>query len=237
MPAVFVHGVPDTAAMWAPLLDRLDRDDVVCPSLPGFGTTVPAGFGSTKEEYAAWLVDQLRKLDGPIDLVGHDWGALLTQRVATTNPELLRSWVLADAAISDVFRWHDLAQQWQTPDVGEQLMELMSGDAVADALRAGGHPDPVGAAARIDDTMRAAVLALYRSAVHIADEWTAGPEPHGRPALVVWGTHDPYGPPEYGRAAATRAGADFVAWDAGHWSVVERPDDAAAALQRFWGAV
>ncbi len=236
MPAMFVHGNPDTAALWTPLIAVLERDDVMCPSLPGFGTPVPSGFGCTKEEYASWLVDELRTAGEPVDLVGHDWGSILVQRVATTNPELLRSWVLANGAVSEAFRWHELATQWQTPGVGEQIMELMTGDAVVDALRDGGHPDPVGAAARIDDTMKASVLALYRSAVNIAEEWTPGPVPHERPALVFWGDRDPYGPPEYGRAAAAGAGAEFVALDAGHWSVVERPDDAAAALRRFWAA-
>jgi pimeloyl-ACP methyl ester carboxylesterase len=231
---VLVHGVPDTADLWAPLVDRLDRDDVVCPSLPGFGTPVPAGFGCTKDEYATWLADQLRGFDEPVDLVGHDWGSLLVQRVATTNPELLRSWVLADGAVTEVFRWHDLAEQWQTPGVGEQIMELMVGDAVVDALRAGGHPDPEAAVTRVDDTMKAAVLALYRSAVHVAEEWMPGPVAGQRPALVFWGERDPYGPLEYGQAAAAQAGAEFIALDSGHWSLVERPDDAAAALARFW---
>jgi pimeloyl-ACP methyl ester carboxylesterase len=234
VPAVLVHGVPDTAELWAPLVDRLGRDDVACPSLPGFATPVPAGFGCTKDEYAAWLADRLRAFDEPVDVVGHDWGSILVQRVATTHPELLRSWVLADGAVSEIFRWHELAQQWQTPEVGEQIMELMSGDAVIDALREAGHPDPVGAVTRLDNTMKSAVLALYRSAVHIAKEWTPGPVAGERPALVFWGDHDPYGPPEYGRAAATRAGAEFVALDAGHWSIVERPDDAAALLREFW---
>jgi pimeloyl-ACP methyl ester carboxylesterase len=237
VPAVFVHGVPDTAALWAPLLDPLDRDDVVCLSLPGFGTAVPSGFGCTKDEYATWLADELRTYAEPVDLVGHDWGSILVQRVATTDPELLRSWVLADGAVSEVFKWHDLAQRWQTPEVGEQIMELMTGDAVVDALREAGHPDPTGAVTHIDDTMKAAVLALYRSAVGIAEEWTPGPVPHERPALVLWGDRDTYGAPGYGRAAASGAGAEFVVLDAGHWSVVQRPEVAASELMRFWAAL
>ncbi len=54
------------------------------------------------------------------------------------------------------------------------------------------------------------------------------------PALVLWGAHDTYGPPEFGRAAAARAGARFVELDAGHWSVAERPDQSAAVLEEFW---
>ncbi len=234
MPAVLVHGVPDTAESWAPLVARLTRNDVTCVRLPGFAAPVPDGFGCTKDEYADWLAGELAGFDDPVDLVGHDWGSLLVQRVATTRPELVRTWVLADGAVSDRFAWHELAQQWQTPGVGEQIMEMMTADAVADALGAAGHPDAAGAAARVDDTMKAAVLALYRSAVDVAAEWTPPPGLAGPPALVLWGARDEYGPPEYGQAAATLAGARYVELDAGHWSVIERPDVTASELERFW---
>lgn len=236
MPAVLVHGVPDTAETWDPLRAQLARDDVVCPRLPGFASPVPDGFGCTKDEYVDWLAGELAALGEPVDLVGHDWGSLITQRLATTRPELVRTWVLADGAVSDQFAWHDLAKQWQTPGVGEQIMELMSGDAITAGLAVAGHPDPAGATARIDDTMKAAILALYRSAVDIAAEWTPRRGPAGPPALVLWGAHDQYGPAEYGRAAAALAEAPFVELDAGHWSVMERPEQSAMDLERFWAA-
>ena len=44
MPAVFVHGVPDTQRVWRALITRLRRDDVVTLSLPGFGCEIPTGF-------------------------------------------------------------------------------------------------------------------------------------------------------------------------------------------------
>jgi len=56
MPAVFVHGVPDTHRVWHALVRRLRRDDVVTLSLPGFGCDIPAGFDCTKEAYARWLL-------------------------------------------------------------------------------------------------------------------------------------------------------------------------------------
>ncbi len=234
MPAVLVHGVPDTPALWAPLLEQLERSDVVRPRLPGFGAPPPEGFGCTKDEYADWLAGELAAIDEPVDLVGHDWGSLIAQRVATTRPELVRTYVLSDGAVSSAFRWHELAQQWQTPELGEQIMDLMVPDAVAAALRDAGHPDPEGAAAAVDDHMKAAVLALYRSAVDVAEEWTPKPASGGPPALVVWGSGDPYGPPAYGRAAAELAGATYVELDGGHWAIVERPEEAAAALESFW---
>ena len=234
MPAVLVHGVPETPACWDPVVARLTRRDVVCPRLPGFGGPIPDGFGCTKEEYVDWLTGELTAVGEPVDLVGHDWGSIFAQRIATTRPDLLRSWVLADGAVSEVFRFHELATQWQTPGVGEQVMELMTPEAVAAALADGGHPDPVGAAGRADETMKQAILSLYRSAVDIAAEWTPPPGVVTPPALVLWGARDAFDPPLFGRVAAAAVGAPFMELDAGHWSVTERPDETTAALEEFW---
>jgi pimeloyl-ACP methyl ester carboxylesterase len=240
MLVVLVHGVPDTSAMWDPLVAALVRrgvaeTDVVRLALPGFATPVPEGFGCTKDEYAEWIVEQLRAIGTPVDLVGHDWGSLLVQYVGAANPTLVRSWAVFDGPVDRDYAWHDLAQAWQTPEVGEQVMEAMTGDALVAGLREGGHPDPEAAARLVDHTMKAATLALYRSAITIGDEWQPTVERNERPALVGWGEHDPYSAPSFGRALAERVDGEFVLLEgAGHWSVVERPDEAADALVRFW---
>ena len=124
MTAVFVHGVPETPAVWDGLLAALDRPDTVALSLPGFGSARPAGFGATMEEYAAWLAAQLERLGDPADLVGHDWGGGFVVRVVSTRPELVRSWVTDAAGIGDVeFEWHDFAKIWQTPQAGEDFWD------------------------------------------------------------------------------------------------------------------
>ena len=81
---VFVHGNPETAAIWDPLIAALGRDDVVALSPPGFGAPTPDGWGATSDEYLAWLIGEVEQLDGPIDLVGHDWGGGHVQRLAAT---------------------------------------------------------------------------------------------------------------------------------------------------------
>ncbi len=69
MPAVFVHGVPDTSALWDPVLAELTRTDTIALKLPGFASAVPDGFGCTKEEYVAWIADRVRELGEPVDIV------------------------------------------------------------------------------------------------------------------------------------------------------------------------
>jgi hypothetical protein len=74
MPAVFVHGNPETSEVWDGLRSELRRSATVAVSMPGFGCSRPDDFGSSKEEYVDWLVSELERLGEPVDLVGHDWG-------------------------------------------------------------------------------------------------------------------------------------------------------------------
>jgi pimeloyl-ACP methyl ester carboxylesterase len=46
MPAVFVHGVPDTPRLWRPVIESLARKDVATLALPGFNCALPEGFDS-----------------------------------------------------------------------------------------------------------------------------------------------------------------------------------------------
>jgi pimeloyl-ACP methyl ester carboxylesterase len=128
MTAVFVHGVPETPAVWSGLLAAVDLPGSVALPLPGFDGVRPEGFGATMDEYAAWLVAQLERLDDPADLVGHDWGGGFVVRVVSTRPELVRSWVTDAAGIGDPgFEWHDLAKIWQTPQAGGRLLGPAAG--------------------------------------------------------------------------------------------------------------
>src|SRR3569833_2656196 len=45
-PLVLVHGNPETAAIWGPLIGELDRADAVVLSPPGFGVPAPRGGGA-----------------------------------------------------------------------------------------------------------------------------------------------------------------------------------------------
>ena len=58
---VFLHGVPETAALWDKVRAEFDEETVAL-SLPGFGCARPDGFGATKDDYAAWLVGELEIL-------------------------------------------------------------------------------------------------------------------------------------------------------------------------------
>ncbi len=66
MPALLVHGNPDTAHLWDRVLAALggDPEDRVAVDLPGFAAPRPDGFAATKESYVDWIVARLEELHG-----------------------------------------------------------------------------------------------------------------------------------------------------------------------------
>ncbi len=241
MTAVFVHGVPDTEQMWNRLIAAIDRSDIVRLSLPGFGTDVPAGWTATKEEYAGWLESQLEQFAEPVDLVGHDWGAILSQRVASMRPDLIRTLACGSGPLDDEYQWHPMAQAWQTPDVGEQVMTAMTSMPAADlaaGLVAGGSDPELAAveASRVDTRMTDCMLALYRSAITVGAEWQPAVEAMPRrPATVFHGADDPHVPTTTARRIAARLEAELIVYpECGHWWPWDRAAETAAALTRLW---
>lgn len=240
MPAVFVHGVPDTPAVWDAVVSRLQRKDVVRLALPGFACPLPRGFGATKEEYVDWILAQLATVSGPIDLVGHDWGGLLVTRVVSVQPTAVRSWVAGAAPLDREYVWHQAARAWQTPGMGEKVMAGLTADTLQAALVAAGVPaaDAARAGGKVDATMKQCILNLYRSAVNAGAEWEDDLRRVSAPGLVLWGEKDPYASVDFGARLAEKTRARFVPFAGGsHWWQLERPAEVAAELERHWSAV
>ncbi|MGE2736032.1 alpha/beta fold hydrolase [Mycolicibacterium vaccae] len=244
MTVVFVHGNPETDAIWGPLVAELGRDDVVLLSPPGFGAPLPDGFGATFLEYRDWLERELTGIDGPVDLVGHDWGGGHVVNVVMHRPELVRSWASDVLGLFDPdYVWHDMAQTWQTPGAGEELIASMIGgglEARTELMQSLGIPHDTAAAvaAAQDDDMGRAILALYRSAAQpaMAEAGKALGNAAARPGLSLLATEDPFiGQSDNRLRAAERAGARTEVLEGlGHWWMVEDPARGAAALTRFW---
>jgi len=249
MPKVFVHGNPETSALWGVLFEELKLrgvDDLEALSPPGFGTPVPEGFEPTQLGYRDWLIRELESRGGDVDLVGHDWGAGHVYGVLAERPDLLRSWA-ADCAglVHRDYVWHDLAQAWQTPEVGEQAVGAMFGMPAADRAATwaslGLPPDVAEAiAAEQNEEMGRCVLALYRSASQPAMA-ELGERLEGtarRPGLVLIASEDPYtGTPEMCASVAADLGARTVTLQGlGHWWMFEGSKPAAEALVAHWKA-
>jgi pimeloyl-ACP methyl ester carboxylesterase len=159
------------------------------------------------------------------------------QRVVSLRPDLVRTWACGDGPVDADYVWHDLAQQWQTPGVGEQVMAMFTAEPMVDGLVAAGVPRAYAeeSVRHVDETMKSCILRLYRSAVNVGREWQGAVEKITRPALVLWSRDDPYVAPVFAERLAARVRGELVLLEGcGHWWPLERPAEAAAALERFW---
>ncbi|CAN5234248.1 alpha/beta fold hydrolase [soil metagenome] len=95
-PAVLLHGFPERATCWggvAPLLHAA-----------GVRTYAPdqRGYSPRARPFGRWnyrvgalgddVIALIEAVGEPVDLVGHDWGAVVGWSVAARRPDLVRSW-------------------------------------------------------------------------------------------------------------------------------------------------
>jgi pimeloyl-ACP methyl ester carboxylesterase len=240
---VFLHGVPETTAIWNKVRAAIAPRASTALALPGFGCARPAGFAATKDAYVDWVLGEIAGMGEPVDLVGHDWGAGITYGIATRHGDRIRSWAADVAAIVHPdYVWHDFAQVWQTPGDGEAAIAAQTTTPAAEraplfesmGLSA---DDALELASGSDETMGQCILDLYRSATpNPHADW--GPwAPTTAPGLVLHPTGDPFDDPARGQEMATALGAQFATIDAGHFWPYQAPDAAARVLTAFWDSL
>ena len=243
MTIVLVHGNPEEEAIWDDLVPHLRNNDVVRLSPPGFGSAIPSGFDCTSDAYRDWLADELKKLVQPVDLVGHDWGGGHVIRIAMDHPDLIRSWTSDILGGFDPdYVWHDMAQAWQKPGIGEQAvaqMVNMPAEARAQRYESLGMTKAIAqkVAAGANADMGRAILALYRSAAQpvMRDLGARLPQASAKPGLAIIATEDTYvGGETLARRSAERAGAKVAVLEgAGHWWMCQQPKQGADAINEF----
>ena len=247
---VFVHGNPESGDIWSLLHQELRAqgvDNIVTLSPPGFGAPTPEGWGATVLEYRNWLIGELEAIDGVIDIVGHDWGAGHVYSMLSTRSDLVRSWA-ADCAglLHPDYVWHDAALGWQTPDVGEQMVEGMIATPNADFIEAFtslGMTKDIATAVKshINSEMGRCVLALYRDAAQPAmsrlGEKVIVAQP--RMGLVIMAEEDNFaGSLESMEEMADVLGADTATLTGvGHWWMCQKPAAGAQMLLDHWDAI
>lgn len=244
-PKLLIHGVPDSPAIWRPVVTALGEGAgrVHTPNLPGFARKAPEGFTATKDEYAAWLIGEIEVLHaqgGPIDIVGHDWGALLTLRAACLRPDLIRTWTVSNAVIDPDYRGHTIARLWNTPLVGEIMVALVREKPLRKALIEAGLPEDVAADEAAQwgaGHIRKNVLRLYRSAngLRFSGPWVDDLANLPAKGLVIWGENDPYVDLSVAKRFCDARGVPLqVIEGAGHWAIAERGEEVAALLAAHW---
>ncbi len=243
MTAVFIHGIPETAAVWNGIRRHLSHKRTLAMSLPGFGTPLPDGFDVSYIGYTSWLCEQLLPEVGErgrVDLVGGNWASSLVCRLACQRPDLVRSFATDDFAFADpAYNPDELTTIFRTPGVGEDFwkvaLALPDHDLAQFFVDHGvSYEDALELSRSLDETMTHCVLAWARS----DDERVATAEAFHRvqrPGLLISVRDDPITSIDLGRKVAEQIGAQvFDLVGVGHWWMLQQPDVVADALDRFW---
>jgi menaquinone-9 beta-reductase len=243
---VFVHGNPGSSRDWDDLLTRVAPfARGVALDMPGFGRGArPVDFEYTIEGYARFLGSALDQLDvRRAHLVLHDFGGPWGLEWAIANPERVASVTLIDTGVFLDYSWHYLARIWRTPVAGELFQKSTTRSGLRMALKHGNPRGlPVPFVDRMFDEVDAgtdrAILRLYRS---VDDPSAVGRRhadalrPLDRPALVIWGAHDPYLPVRLAECQleAFPSAETTIMDESGHWPHADDPDSVGRAVEPF----
>lgn len=232
-PLLFLHG-GDYVAQNQPFLDRLaQRRRVTAPRHPGFGhSTRPDGFrtvGDLAYLYLDWLGAQR---NGPAVVVGSSFGGWIALEICVRSVANIAALVLIDSlGLKFAGREErDIADIHALPEDEVRWRTFFDPSRVAPDYTA--LPDD--ALTAIARDREATAFYGWRPYMHNPGlrQWL---HRVAAPTLVLWGESDGIVTPDYGRklcAALPNAQFKTIA-QAGHYPQIERPDAAAAAIERF----
>ncbi|HYU60192.1 MAG TPA: alpha/beta hydrolase [Solirubrobacterales bacterium] len=242
---VLLHGNPGSAEDWAfaqPRLAELGR--VIAFDLPGFGHAErPRHWDYSPLSYAAFIEAALTELRVErTHLVMHDLGGLALLW-AVNHPEQFASGVLIDTGNLLGFRWHLLARLYRTRGIGEFLVASTTRRLFHAAISwLNSQPRRLPPAvidrmsAEYDRGTRRAAMRFYRATPAEAMGALAPVlRPLEKPALVIWGRHDPFIPVEQAQhQRESFPSAEIAVFeDSGHWPHLDDPQRATQLMTNF----
>ena len=242
---VLLHGFPDRAEMWRYIGAQLREAGfrTLAFDLPGLGDSPILVDRSDyrAERVAAQILGQLVRLgvDGPVDVVGHDWGAYVSWVMCLRHPDRVRRHAALSVGHPKAFVLAGMEQKrkanymmiWQAPGITERRLRR-SDFARLRAFLNGRHPDEEQV---IEDLRRpgrlTAGLTWYRANYlrAIATRWNRCEIP----TLGIWSTDDrSLAEDQMVNSAKYVTGPwRYVRLEGiGHWMTLEAPERVAGPL-------
>lgn len=243
---VFLHGHPGSSRDWAQLLPLAGRfARTVAFDLPGLGQAEkPVDWDYGIGMYATTLAAVLDELGiERAHLVMHDLGGGAGLLWAAAHPGSFASAVIIDTGVLIGYEWHWLAALQRRPLLGPLMVRTTTERVFRQTLRrthsrGPGLPDWFLDQLWEDYDLRSreAMMRMYRASAASGFERLAPLfRQLDRPALVLWGEHDPFVPAEqaYRQRESFPSAEVVVLPDCGHWPWIEHPEAAAAHILSF----
>ncbi|MEU8674580.1 alpha/beta hydrolase [Streptomyces sp. NPDC048560] len=243
-PVIVLGGALQGMFGWPQMDDHLGpHADVVTADLPGMGTADPLPPGPAADTVIDAVTGIIDSLDVPrVNLFGFSYGAAIAFGCAQRNPGRIARLVLggvpAHIGEDRIRYWRQASERLALGDT-EGFARL-----AADGLMCLDPERPVHRRELARRYVRRSFLHALTHSPHAPETLrrALGDRPDfsgglsGVPALVFAGEHDTVTSPERQRAfAATIEGSRFLTIDrSDHWVVLERPDDVAELVTRFF---
>ena len=251
---VMLHGNPDNADEWRPLIERLrGRYRCIAPDFPGYGKAPepPPSFTYSLAEQMQFLeaILKIAQVSEPFVLVLHDTGGMVGTAWAAANMHRLRGVMFTNTVVFERYPWFAIARGWGKRSLLGRLRAALGMRALG--LRRGalfrkifGAQSPQLSAAdlarftrdfALNTAAKATTLRQFRQ--FMQPEFFAGFETmraqlvESVPCRVLWGDKDPYIPVRYARLFG-RASVKILP-HAGHWVPLVAPDELAAEVAAF----
>ncbi|MFF5206848.1 alpha/beta fold hydrolase [Streptosporangium sp. NPDC000396] len=175
---------------------------------------------------------------GPVHLVGHSFGGLVTREAVIDGRTKFASYTLMSSGPSAIVGTRERAGRTMLTELPELGVEhLWHARMEPDALAAGVEDEIIAfLRKRLFSNSPTAMTAMAREVLSAPDRCDELTEV-GIPILVLYGEHDDGWPPREQAEMARRLNAECVVVPgAAHSPAVEAPETTAAALTRFWNA-
>lgn len=248
---VLLHGFPDSLELWDATGDRLVAAGRTAVAFDQYGFGESDAPPGRRHYRIDRLVDDVanvvRALDlpTPVDLMGHDWGAVIGWCVCLRYPELVRRHVAISVGHPRAYRSAGWEQKrkglytigFQFPGIAER--RLLRGNAAGLRRWARRHPDPDSMVAAMTRPGRlTAGLDWYRA--NAVTVFTGRWADCRVPTLGVWSTGDHLLTQDQMRRSANYMAAPWRYLQipgAGHWIPAERPAELARCALDWFDAV
>src|ERR1041384_121301 len=227
-PILFLHGNPDTHAVWSEVVTRLaPRFRCIAPDLPGFGrSTAPDDFDCSLDTQAGFVRDLMNALElDRAHLVVHDIGGTYGLAFAAQEAARPNTITIFNTNFFPDYEWHFWARVWRTRVLGELALAINNRPLFVRELRRGSPRMPkdyaVHAYQQLTPSANRMILRWYRamdSSVYTGWDERLLAATANTPKQVLWGHLDPFIPTR----TAERYGGDVQHHEAcGHWVMLE----------------
>ncbi len=262
-PLLFLHGYPQTHAMWHQVAPRFTSEfRVICPDLRGYGDSSKpkstADHGTYSKRAMARDMVEVMEYFGYREfiVVGHDRGARVAHRMALDYPDRVKKACVMDIVptyhmfahtdqhfATGYYHWFFLIQPDGLP---ERLIGASPAYYLAEKLKRWSAPEAQFAPELVSEYIRCfsnpetirASCEDYRAAasIDLRDDETDSGKKIRCPLLVLWGAKG-FVQRTYDVLEIWRKYADHVkgkALDCGHFLPEEKPEDVVGELREFF---